>query len=99
VTVSQPAPSDPNPSVAAYEQLRAGVLGGSTAGRPAGLALVLREGLASWLARAAVGPAALKSAADPDRGAPAPPISDEVHAELVRVLAGMALAGRHERTP
>ena len=99
MTVSQPAPSDPKPSVAAYEQLRAGVLGGSTAGRPAGLALVLREGLASWLARAAVGPAALKSAADPDRGAPAPPISDEVHAELVRVLAGMALAGRHERTP
>jgi hypothetical protein len=99
VTVSQPAPSDPKPSVAAYEQLRAGVLGGWTAGRPVGLALVLREGLASWLARGAVGPAALESAADPDRGATPPPISDEVHAELVRVLAGMALAGRHERTP
>ena len=99
MTISQPAPSDPNPSVAAYEQLRAGVLGGLTAGRPAGLALVLREGLASWLARGAVGPAALESAADPDRDATPLPISDEVHAELVRVLAGMALAGRHERTP
>ena len=99
MTVSQPAPSDPNPSVEAYEQLRTGVLGGLTAGRPAGLALVLREGLASWLARGTVGPAALESAADPDRGATPPPISDEVHAELVRVLAGMALAGRHERTP
>ena len=98
MTVSQPAPSDPNPSVAAYEQLRAGVLGGWTAGRPVGLALVLREGLASWLARGAR-PAAVESAADRDRGATPPPISDEVHAELVRVLAGMALAGRHERTP
>jgi len=99
VTVSRPAPSDPKPSVAAYEQMRTGVLGGLTAGRPAGLALVLREGLASWLARGAVGPAALESAADPDRGATPPPISDEVHAELVRVLAGMALAGRYEGTP
>ena len=96
MTASRPAPNDPNTSVAAYEQLRAGVLGGLTAGRPVGLVLVLREGLASWIAHGAVG-SALKPAADPDRRATPPPISDEVHAELVRVLAGMALAGRQER--
>lgn len=77
---------------ARYEELRAFVLGDGDPGRRShGLALLLRQGLAAWIAawqRCATPP--LK---EPD--SPRAPVSmapgDAARAELARVLAGMAL--------
>jgi len=76
----------------AYEALRAQALGQSPTVTPRGLALFLRVGLAGWLlACAALGSTATPPRADggrPREGRLAP------DAELVRVLAAMALGSR-----
>lgn len=82
---------------ATYEELRRRVLTASVFGGPFGLVLLLREGLAAWMARGSAGAAPVEVAGPARRGA-APLVSDEVHAALVRVLASMALGGLEERS-
>lgn len=82
---------------ATYEELRRRVLTGSAFGGPFGVVLLLREGLAAWMARGAAGAAPVAPAMHPGRWVAAPRASDEIHAAVVRVLASMAL-GRVEET-
>ena len=79
---------------AAYEELRHRVLAGTTFGGHFGLVLLLREGLAAWMARWAAGSAPVEPAAV--RRVAAPIVGDEIHAAVVRVLASMALGGLGE---
>ena len=76
----------------AYEALRAQAVGQAPAATPRGLALFLRVGLPGWM------PACppLAATAAPPRAADTPPrtASTEPTAELVRVLAAMALGHR-----
>ena len=84
---------------AAYEQLRRWVLAGATPGSrdgtPFGLGLLLRAGIAGWMAQHAAG----ATTPAPHRPAVAPLPSGELHAGVVRVLASIALAHRAERSP
>jgi hypothetical protein len=92
VTASHVAPTGRDPFGAAYEELRRGVLVGASAGSHVGLALLLREGLAAWMARGVACAVPVVPVADLDRPVAAPIVSDEIHAGVVRVLATMALA-------
>jgi len=74
-----------------YERLRTHVLSGSTVDRPAGLVVLLRHGLAAWRIRRM---ACFLSAA-PTWRTTTPPVADERHATLVRVLVNMVL-GTHQ---
>ena len=76
--------------VTAYEALRSHVLAG--AGNPAGLVVLLRQGVAAWMARrlACSGPAPI--AANTTRLI----TGEHTHAALVQVLASMALAVQPE---
>ncbi len=82
---------------AAYEELRRRVLTGSAVGGARGLVLLLRAGLAAWMAHAAPGATVVEPTVHPERGAAVPRVSDGIHAAVVRVLASMAL-GRVEET-
>jgi hypothetical protein len=84
---------------ATYEALRHRVLTGAAFGGAGGLVVLLRDGLAAWMARGSAGAAAVKAAvkaAGPARRGAAPLVSDEIHAAVVRVLANIALAGLKE---
>lgn len=82
--------------VARYEALRRGIVDGAAWPGGLGLAVLRRDGLAAWIAAWAT------VATPPSAGAtPAPPatvrLADDRQAEVVRLLAGMALprlAGR-----
>jgi hypothetical protein len=95
MTSSCPASPTSDGFVAAYEDLRGGVLTGSTAGKHFDLQLVIREGIAIWMTRS---PSRAVPHVPPDepaiRVASAPIVLDEIHARLVRGLASMALASR-----
>lgn len=90
------APTGRDAFGATYEALRRGVLAGVPVGGQVGLVLLLREGIAAWMARGAAGFASVAPAANRDRRATGPLVSDEVHAAVVRVLASMALGGLEE---
>ena len=96
MTVFDAATSDGNSPVAAYEELRSHIRSGSAFGSHLGLMLLLREGVAAWMARGRVCPAQGEPPPSPERSAVAPVATDEIHAGIVRVLANMALAGRGE---
>lgn len=89
---------------AEYEELRGHVRAGSAFGGHLGLVLLLREGVAAWMARGSPSSGKVaqleqvESTANPERpvGVVAPGVMDEIHAGLVRVLANIALAGREE---
>jgi hypothetical protein len=91
VTASPAATNGRDPFVAAYEELRRRVLAGASFGGHFGLALLLREGIAAWMARGPACFAPAAPAADLDRRGAAPIVTDEFHAGVVRVLASMAL--------
>lgn len=74
----------------AYEALRTHVLTGSTAGNHAGLVVLLRQGVAAWMARRS----ACSSPSSTAARTATPLVGDEIHAAIVRVLASMALAGQ-----
>ena len=97
MTVSTAAPAGRDTVVTAYEELRRRVLAGGPFGGHVGLVLLLREGLAAWMACCSACAAPVEPAADRDRRAAAPIVPDEIHTAVVRVLASMALAGRGER--
>ena len=79
-----------------HEDLRRHVLTGSAVGGAGGLVLLLRDGLAAWMARGAVGRAPVEPAVDPERSGAAPRVSDAMDAAVVRVLVSMALGGHKE---
>ena len=79
-----------------YEDLRRHVLTGSACGGTGGLVLLLRDGLAAWMARGAMGSAPVERAVHPARCAAAPRVSDAIDAAVVRVLVSMALSGHKE---
>lgn len=75
----------------AYEQLRASVLEGHSAGGHFGLVIVLREGLGAWMDHASTWSAVDRPRPEAGRAAAAPVVSNEIHADLVAVLANMTL--------
>lgn len=89
------APGGADVHGAAYEQLREEVLAGAapgSQGRSLGLVLVLRAGIAAWMTQRAASPAAPAPQQHRPAIAPLPP--GELHANVVRVLASIALAHR-----
>ena len=70
--------------VTGYEALRALALG-SRSDTPAGLLVLLGKGVAAWMARCLPSP-------EPPPPTPPSLLVDRRHADLVRVLASMALA-------
>lgn len=81
--------------VTLYEELRCHMLEGSAAvGNHFGLVLLLRDGVVAWM-RGVVAPS---TAARPVASSqqPRPPLSDEINASIVAVLANMALSGPKE---
>jgi hypothetical protein len=92
VTVAPATPHGHDTFVAAYEALRRRVCAGASCGS-LGLVLLLREGLAAWMAHGA----ACSAPVEPERRVAAPIMSnDEIDATVVRVLANMALGGLEE---
>jgi hypothetical protein len=89
-------PPDRDVLGAAYEELRRRVLTGSAVAGARGLVLLLRDGLAAWMAHGTPGAPVSERAGPPDRGAAAPRVSDALHAAVVCVLASMALSGLKE---
>ena len=90
MTVDRPAAGDCAPAQVAYEALRGLAIAGAVSGR-LGLVVLLREGLAAWVLRQSTGSDPVKAPVPLDHHAGVPPVSDDVHAGLVRVLASMAL--------
>jgi len=82
--------------VAAYEELRRHMLAVSAGGSPFGMVVLLREGIAAWIERRANCRGAAQSAT---RLTPRPVLSDKLHAEIVHVLADIALRDREETRP
>jgi len=83
--------------LAAYEQLRSHRLAGSPGGPHFGLVVLLREGIAAWIERRAT----CLGLAAPSATRPVPGSlrCEQLHAEIVHVLADIALQGRGERKP
>jgi len=99
VTLGHTASGGPEVAVAVYEQLRLDVYAGGTApGGPCGLIVLLRQGLAAWMAWRLTGAAAREPGTAPQRPVRAPLAADDLHASLVRVLASLAMSGRQERS-
>lgn len=85
---------DPQASVTAYEALRSHVLCG--AGSPAGLVLLLRQGVAAWMARRLACTSPAPAAPSAATGATKLLVGEEISAGLVRVLASMVLCAQPE---
>ena len=77
-------------ALAHYEHLRGHVLAGGTAHGGFGLVVLIREGVAAWLAHAAASPVTKTDVKDPI--AITPIVSDDLHADVISVLANMAMA-------
>lgn len=92
VTSGAATNDDAEAAVTAYEALRNHVLVGSSTGSHAGLVVLLRQGVAAWMARRLA------------CACPAPTVArtttrikgEDIHAAIVRVLASMALAAQPE---
>jgi len=97
VIVSDAAPGARCSLVTGYEQLRRGVLEGATAVGQFGLVILVREGVAAWMACASARPVADTRATAKDRSVAAPIVSDDAYAGLVAVLTNMVLATAEER--
>lgn len=72
-----------------YEQLRARALGGQADGWRLGLSVLQQRGLAAWLR---VRQATVPAVCPPPPASAAPPVAGGAQAELVGLLASMALA-------
>ena len=96
MTAALGASNGHDPVGAAYEALRRSVLGDAPVGGSGGLVLLLREGIAGWMARGAACSAPVVPTGNRDRRTAAPLVSSEIHAAVVRVLVSMALGGREE---
>ena len=72
-----------------YEQLRARALGGQPDGWRLGLSVLQQRGVAAWLR---LREATVPTVSPPTPAQSAPPVAGGVEAELVGLLASMALA-------
>ena len=99
MTTAVPALVAEDPAVARYEELRQDVITGAPGGGRSGLVVLVREGLAAWLAHAPAHAAAVPPSAAPPGRSAAPLVGDEVQQRLVGMLATMALASRAECRP
>jgi hypothetical protein len=79
-------------SVTAYEALRGHVLAGSSPASHAGLLVLLRQGVAAWMARRLACACPVPAAARTSTLL----VGEEIHAAMVRVLASMALGAQQE---
>ena len=79
----------------AYETLRTHVLTTATARSATGLVVLLRQGMAAWMAQCR---SFIVCPASPPRPVPkaTPVFADEIHASLVQVFASMVLADPQE---
>jgi len=84
-------------SQARYEEIRRCALTGAPLGGRDGVVVLVREGLAAWLARRSVSTDVVETGSPPDRHLGAVPVTDELQTGLVRVLASMALGGHVQR--
>ncbi len=87
----------PNALGARYEELRDGVLGKGTWGGRLGLALLLREGVVAWMEAWRLCPDVVVPPSSP-AGRDEELWSEPSSADVVRVLANMALGGVGRRT-
>lgn len=83
-------------SSASYEELRRRVLAGTALGGSFGLVVLLREGVVAWMGGLGSRSVSVDPTASSDQRAAPLPVSNEIHAGIVRVLASMALSGRQE---
>ena len=97
MTVAEPAMDADDPSQVAYEELRGFAIAGATSGG-LGLVILLREGLAAWLARRCRGADSVEITPHPDRHAGRMLGSEELQIGLVRVLASMVLGSKETET-
>lgn len=91
--------SNRDTSVASYEELRLRVLAGSSCGGHVGLVVLVREGVAAWLARPLASRSPIQSTTlggGGGGGAAAVAMSDDFHASVIHVLANIAVARREE---
>jgi len=72
-----------------YEQLRARALGGQADGWRLGLGVLQQRGVTAWLR---LRQASVPKVSQPTPAKTAPPVAGGAEAELVRLLASMALA-------
>jgi len=89
----------PDGTIDAYEELRSQRLTGSPCGRHFGLVLLLREGVAAWIEHCAAAPARSVDSTASAHIVPAPALPEQLHAEIVHVLADIALIARKEMNP
>jgi hypothetical protein len=94
-----PDPFANDGAAAAYEELRGHIITGSPGGQHFGLILLLREGVAVWLERRITAESMAKKLPGPDASASKSLFSEPLQAELVSVLAGLALIDREEMRP
>jgi hypothetical protein len=83
-----------------YEPLRSGVLGRGAVDGRFGLVVLLREGVAAWMAHACTPTAPSPPISPPpanDRPPVAPLFSDELRNDMALVLASMVMTTREER--
>jgi len=81
-----------------YEQLRSGALDGAAPAGHFGLVILMREGVAAWMAHASARPAiVVQGGVANDRASVAALIAEEVHADMVAVLASMVMTTHAER--
>ena len=79
-------------SVRAYEALRSHVLDGSSPASHAGLLVLLRQGVAAWMARRLACACSAPAGHRPGTLL----VGEQMHAALVPVLASMALGAQQE---
>ena len=88
---SEAIPGDsPSVTTTHYERLRRHVLGDATATGGFGLVVLIREGVAAWLGHATAQPVALTHTKD--QAVPTQMVPDDLHADVICVLANMAMA-------
>jgi hypothetical protein len=94
------ATSSACPFAAVYEELRNGALTGVSTGSHFGLVVLLREGIAAWIASTSTRPATPTTAGVKERPAPraaALLVGDAIRADIVAVLANMVMAIPEEK--
>lgn len=80
-----------------YEQLRRGVLDGEAPTRHFGLVILMREGVAAWMAHASARPATVANVVGNGPLSVTAFIAENVHADMVAVLANMVMTNHEEK--
>lgn len=81
-----------------YEALRSGALDPERSVGHFGLVILLREGLAAWIAHAHARPVTIRRATSSERSTAARAAWDDVRADMVAVLASMVIAAPEQRS-